>query len=121
MAINQKVEHVGDLIRQLRRQRNLTQTELGGEHYSKSYVSAVEKNTIRPSIAALRFFAEQLELRSDYFTLLLESSENIRQATTLPGPLEVENQFLQDDGFPLLYLLMQRAEPLSLQNMKPLP
>ncbi|HEY6541201.1 MAG TPA: hypothetical protein VIZ18_09695, partial [Ktedonobacteraceae bacterium] len=121
MAVNRRVEHVGDLIRQLRRQRNLTQTELGGEHYSKSYVSAVEKNTIRPSLAALRFFAGQLEQRSDYFTMLLESSENIRQATSLPGPLEVGNQFLQDDGFSLLYLLMQRAEPLPLQNMKPLP
>ena len=121
MAINHRVEHVGDVIRQLRRQRNLTQTDLGGERYSKSYVSAVEKNTIRPSSAALRFFAEQLEQRSDYFTALLESSEHIRQVTSLPGPLEVENQFLQDDGFSLLYLLMQRAEPLSLQNMKPLP
>ena len=121
MAANRRVEHVGDLIRQLRRQKNLTQTELGGERYSKSYVSAVEKNTIRPSIAALQFFAEQLEQRSDYFTMLLESSENIRQATTLPGPLEVGSQFLQDDGFSVLYLLMQHTEPLSLQTMKPLP
>lgn len=121
MVVNQKVDHVGDLIRQLRRQRNLTQTELGGDRYSKSYVSAVEKNTIRPSTAALQFFAGQLEQRSDYFTMLHESSENIRQATTLPGPLEVGNQFLQDDGFSLLYLLMQRAEPLPLQNLKPLP
>jgi transcriptional regulator with XRE-family HTH domain len=77
MATN-RVEHVGDLIRQMRRQRNLTQTELGGNSYSKSYVSAVEKNTIRPSPAALRFFAEQLEQRSDYFTMLFESSENIK-------------------------------------------
>ncbi len=120
MAANQRVEHVGDLIRQLRRQRNLTQTELGGDRYSKSYVSAVEKNTIRPSSSALQFFAEQLEQRSDYFIMLLESNENIRQATTLPGPLEVGNHFLQDDGFSLLYLLMQRAEPLPLQNLKPL-
>src|SRR5579871_5642638 len=108
MATSYRVEHIGDLIRQLRRQRNLTQTELGGDRYSKSYVSAVEKNTIRPSLAALQFFAEQLEQRSDYFTMLLESSENIRQATTLPGPLEIGNQFLQDDGVSLLYVLMQR-------------
>src|SRR5690242_6342255 len=121
MVANQRVEHIGDLIRQLRRHRNLTQTELGGVRYSKSYVSAVEKNTIRPSSAALRFFAEQLEQRSDYFTMLLESSENIRQATTLPGPLEIGSQFLQEDVASLLYLLMQRADPLPLQHMKPLP
>ena len=120
MVANQRVEHVGDLIRQLRRQRNLTQTELGGDRYSKSYVSAVEKNTIGPSSSALQFFAEQLEQRRDYFTMLLESSENIRQATSLPGPLEIGNQFLQDDSFSLLYLLVQRVNPLPLQNLKPL-
>ncbi len=121
MITNQKVEHVGELIRQLRRQRNLTQTALGANRYSKSYVSAVEKNTLRPSVAALRFFAEQLDQRSDYFTMLLESTENPRQGTALPGPLEMGSQFLQDDGFSLLSLLIQRAEPLSLQNMKALP
>jgi len=121
MIPNQKVEHVGKLIRQLRRQRNMTQTELGASHYSKSYVSAVEKHTIRPSSAALRFFAEQLDQRSDYFTMLLEGTENIKQGTALPGPLEMGSQFLQDDGFSLLYLLMQHTEPLSLQSLKGLP
>ena len=48
MITKQKVEHVGELIRQLRRQRNLTQSALGANRYSKSYVSAVEKNTLRP-------------------------------------------------------------------------
>ena len=121
MITSHKVEHVGGIIRQLRRQRNMTQTELGANHYSKSYVSAVEKNSIRPSIAALRFFAEQLEQRSDYFTMLQASTENIKQSTSLPGPLEVGSHFLQDDGLSLLTLLMQYAEPLSLQNLKGLP
>ncbi len=118
MAVNQKIEHVGELIRQLRRQRNLTQTELGANRYSKSYVSGVEKNTIRPSVAALRFFAEQLGQFSDYFTTLLESIKTIKQDTMLPGPLEVGSHFLQDDGFSLL---MQHTEPLSLENLKGLP
>jgi tetratricopeptide (TPR) repeat protein len=84
-------------------------------------VSGVEKNTIHPSVAALRFFAEQLDQRSDYFTTLLESTENIKQGTALPDPLEMGSHFLQDDGFSLLTLLMQHAEPLSIQNLKGLP
>src|SRR5436190_24288297 len=99
MPNNGRAEPIGELIRQLRRRRNLTQTELGANRYSKSYVSAVEKNTIRPSVAALRFFSEQLDQRSDYFTMLLESTENITQGTVLPDPLEVGSHFLQDDGF----------------------
>ncbi|TMD46431.1 MAG: helix-turn-helix transcriptional regulator [Chloroflexi bacterium] len=48
MPNNGRAEPIGELIRQLRRRRNITQTELGAPRYSKSYVSAVEKNTIRP-------------------------------------------------------------------------
>jgi tetratricopeptide (TPR) repeat protein/transcriptional regulator with XRE-family HTH domain len=121
MITSHKVEHVGEIIRRLRRQKNMTQTELGANRYSKSYVSAVEKNSIRPSITALRFFAEQLDQRGDYFAMLLESTENNQQSTALPGPLEVGSHFLQDDGFSLLTLLMQQADPLSLQNLKGLP
>ena len=83
MAINQKAEHLGELIRQLRRQRNLTQTELGADHYSKSYVSAVEKNTIRPSISALKFFAAQLDQPGDYFTALLEQPGGVKEGTAM--------------------------------------
>ncbi len=121
MITNPKVEHIGEIIRQLRRQKNMTQTELGADRYSKSYVSAVEKNTIRPSFAALRFFAEQLDQRSDYFTTLLQGTENNMQGSALPGPLEVGSHFLQDDSFSLLTLLMQHSDPPSLQNLKGLP
>jgi tetratricopeptide (TPR) repeat protein len=121
MIPSHKMEHIGVMIRQLRRQRNMTQTELGANRYSKSYVSAVEKNSIRPSVAALRFFAEQLEQRIDYFTMMLESTENIKQSASLPGPLEAGSHFLQDDDFSLLTLLMQHADPLALKNLKGLP
>src|SRR5581483_3463838 len=50
----------GEYIRHLRRERSLTQTELGDGHYSKSYVSALERGSIVPSNDALHFFAEQL-------------------------------------------------------------
>lgn len=47
---------LGEIIAHLRRQRRLTQRQLAGERFSKSYVSAVEHNrncprTCRPAIA----------------------------------------------------------------------
>ncbi len=39
---------LSEYIRQLRRQRGLTQTELGGDRFSKSYVSAVELEKNQP-------------------------------------------------------------------------
>jgi tetratricopeptide (TPR) repeat protein len=121
MITSNKVERVGELIRLLRRQKNLTQTDLGANRFSKSYVSAVEKNAIHPSTAALRFFAEQLDQHSDYFTAMLENGKSTEQDTALFGPLEVGSHFLHDDSFSLLSLLMQHPDPLPMQNLQGLP
>jgi transcriptional regulator with XRE-family HTH domain len=63
---------LGEHIRHLRRERSLTQTELGGKQYSKSYVSAMERGSITPSREALRFFAEQLAQPADLFEQLMQ-------------------------------------------------
>ena len=70
-------QSLGSTIRQLRRQQSLTQTELGGELFSKSYVSAVERNKIVPSYEAMRFFAEQLEQPRDYFENIFHQQEQM--------------------------------------------
>jgi transcriptional regulator with XRE-family HTH domain len=75
--------HIGELIRQTRLQHNLTQSELGGNRFSKSYVSLVERNKIEASPNALSFFAEQLGQSSDYFTSLLQQLESMRQLSVL--------------------------------------
>src|SRR5215469_7140217 len=81
MVISERGEQqIGELLRQLRRQRNLTQTELGGTHYSKSYVSAVEKNKVRPSPKALEFFAQQLDQPVDYFITWIEHLNGAQQS-----------------------------------------
>ena len=74
---------IGEYIRQARRQQNLTQTELGGNRFSKSYVSAVERNKIEASLNALVFFAEQLGLSGDSFTNLLQQPESQMQLPML--------------------------------------
>ncbi len=78
-------QQLGELIRHLRHERSLTQTELGGEYYSKSYVSAVERDKIVPSKDALRFFAEQLDQPQDSFTLLMRENEHERHEMTMLG------------------------------------
>jgi transcriptional regulator with XRE-family HTH domain len=65
---------ISECIRQLRRQRGMTQTELGGERFSKSYVSAVEREKIIPSYEAVRFFAEQLDQPVHDFKQLAKQS-----------------------------------------------
>lgn len=72
---------LSEYIRQLRRQRGLTQTELGGDRFSKSYVSAVELEKISPSLEALRFFAEQLEQPADLLEQLLVQAEQARASS----------------------------------------
>src|SRR5215469_6755439 len=109
-------QYVGEYIRQIRREQNLTQTELGGTRFSKSYVSAVERNKISPSHEALRFFAEQLAQPADYFTTLARLNSNGKQLT-LPGGLRQAGAGLQveDEGeFALLDILLDGAGHYSL-------
>lgn len=98
----------GELIRQIRRQYNLTQTELGGERFSKSYVSAVERNKIVPSPQALQYFSEQLGKPGDYFANLFQQPESMKQLALLRS-VELENgeqQGVQHEELALLDILL---------------
>src|SRR5204862_364470 len=68
---------IGSHIRQFRRQLGLTQTELGGERYSKSYVSAIERGNLVPTYEAMRFFAQQLNQSIEEFIHLLQEHEHL--------------------------------------------
>ena len=52
---------LGQRIRQMRTRRGLTQQDLAGEDYSKSYISAIEQGKTRPSLEALQRLASRLE------------------------------------------------------------
>ena len=102
---------ISEYIRQLRRQRGMTQTELGGEHFSKSYVSAVEREKIVPSYAALRFFAEQLDQSVDYFQELAEQSVPLPQNTTqFVSSFENEDNDELDESIELLDMVLEGSE-----------
>src|SRR3990172_7165085 len=51
---------IGSRLKSGRLRAGLTQQQLAGERYTKAYVSALENGLVRPSMAALNFFATQL-------------------------------------------------------------
>lgn len=53
---------LGQRIRQMRTRRGLTQQDLAGDDYSKSYISAIEQGKTRPSLEALQRMAARLEM-----------------------------------------------------------
>ena len=56
------VSGIGQRIRRFRLRQNLTQGELAQGAFSVSYVSAVERGQIRPSLGALERLAERLQV-----------------------------------------------------------
>lgn len=116
-------QSIGELIRQTRRQNNLTQTELGGARYSKSYVSAVERGKITPSSEALQFFAERLNQPEDYFITLSQQTEHIRQLAVLHGSnsLGIASQALQDEELTFLDIMLDSADHYHFEALHELP
>ena len=53
---------IGARLRRTRTQAGLTQAQLAEGRYTKAYVSALEHGLVKPSMAALNFFAERLQI-----------------------------------------------------------
>src|SRR5690625_1114250 len=58
---------LGQKIRTLRRQMGMTQADLAGEDFTKSFISQIEKDQARPSLKSLRIFAQRLNRPVSYF------------------------------------------------------
>jgi Helix-turn-helix. len=71
---------IGARIRQARLRAGLTQAQLAGDRYTKSYVSALESGSSRPSLAALNYLAARLDIPA---TVLLTGEAD--QWTRLEG------------------------------------
>ena len=62
---------VGSNIREVRTKLSLTQSQLASPEFSISYISAIERGKIRPSLKALSILAKRLDVP---LTFLLEGS-----------------------------------------------
>ncbi len=77
---------IAERVRQARIAANKTQQQLAGDTYSKSYISAVERGKMTPSVQALAVLAGRLGLPVSYFlgeseadlSVLAESSAALR-------------------------------------------
>lgn len=58
---------IGQRIRDARHRAGLTQQQLAGDRYTKAYVSALETGIARPSMVALNYLAERLNLPASHF------------------------------------------------------
>src|SRR5436190_3693775 len=60
VRVRRAPEGAGSRVRALRLDAGLTQAELGGERFTKEYVSQVELGKTKPSDAAMTWFADRL-------------------------------------------------------------
>src|SRR5438067_13910150 len=106
-------QSIGEIIRHARQQRHLTQRELAGDQFSKSYVSAVEHNRIRPSPKALHLLAERLGQPDGNFAALrerLQALEPMPEAQASPALPESDGQSQREGIFMLLNTLVEQTE-----------
>lgn len=74
-------QKMGKRLREARLRLNMTQSEVAGDQFSVSYISAVERGQIRPSLGAL----EQLSERLDIALADLVSDERGAEVATTSG------------------------------------
>ena len=89
---------VGTKLRAARLARKLTQGQLARPDFSVSYVSAIERGQIHPSLRALEIFAQRLGLSSSDL-LSKQTTQDINGFSVIDGSIqtkeEVELQFLE--------------------------
>ena len=112
-------QSVGAKLRAARLARKLTQSQLAQPDFSVSYVSAIERGQIQPSLRALEIFAQRLGVSSTELLskqpgqalhLFSEPDDTTKQDTEIQL-LEAHLYILQEDYFQAVTLL--RALPVD--------
>ncbi|WP_254760932.1 helix-turn-helix domain-containing protein [Ectobacillus ponti] len=101
---------LGERIRELRKAKGLTQTELAGAELTKSMLSQIENGKAEPSMKTLRYLADQLGCEPGYF-LEGEEADLAELVQTVRG-LEK-----QKDYEAVYELLQNRAEVMRSMNV----
>lgn len=93
---------IGDKVKQLRKAKGLTQTDLAGEHMTKSMLSQIENGRALPSMNTLQFLAGRLGTDAGYFL------EGEHEAELAPLVRELGQQFKTKE----YKAIISRLEPL---------
>jgi tetratricopeptide (TPR) repeat protein len=88
---------LGQRLRRARLARNMTQSEVAQRQFSVSYISAVERGQIRPSLGALEKLADRLDvpladLLKDEETVILPSTTAAERVETSTERPEIEQR-----------------------------
>src|SRR6266480_6844268 len=74
---------LGERVRQLRVAAGLTQTDLAGDHFSKEYVSQIERGKTRPTRETIQWLAEQLGVDQGFLANGVSADERGRVDSAL--------------------------------------
>ena len=74
---------LGERLRQLRVSRNLTQSELAGERFSKEYVSQIERGKTRPTQETIEWLAARLGTDPSFLATGVSTDERARVEAAL--------------------------------------
>jgi tetratricopeptide (TPR) repeat protein len=99
-APQQVAASLGERLRELRTTRGLTQTDLAGDHFSKEYVSQIERGKTRPTPETIAWLAARLAVDAGFLEhgvsaddrgrveASLTRGEALSQAGDHPGAIE---------------------------------
>jgi transcriptional regulator with XRE-family HTH domain len=111
-AANPRVS-LGERLRAARYAAQLTQQDLAGGAFSKSYISAVERGKMTPSIQALRFLTGRLGVSLSYLLGEQDDEPNaIPQQERLPGETHWDRQLDEAEK-----LLMRSNPDAALEHL----
>lgn len=125
---NQRIgQTVGSKIRAARLAKNFTQSQLAQPDFSVSYVSAIERGQIHPSLRALEIFAQRLgvtttELLSKETGQALPGVPGINPATAYKQESEIQllevHLFLAQEDYPQAITLLRALSADTLKSQQ---
>src|SRR5229473_712957 len=93
---------VGSNIREVRTKLSLTQSQLASPEFSISYISAIERGKIRPSLKALAILAKRLDVELLQALVLLQQ-HHYQKASDLLTPIQAD-RITTDQAYQLFLL-----------------
>jgi transcriptional regulator with XRE-family HTH domain len=108
----------GEYLRQLRRQQGWTQSELGEDQFSKSYISAVERDKVIPSRDALQHLVTKLQVPLTELEQRLQQTEEEEQQLVSANLVTSPSAKNEQEILSLLEVILKGAQaiPLPLQE-----
>ncbi|CAM4125168.1 MULTISPECIES: helix-turn-helix domain-containing protein [Bacillus cereus group] len=105
---------LGENIKALRKQKNLTQTELAGTELTKSMLSQIENGKATPSMKTLKYLASKLQCETSF--LLKEDSEEV--AELLPKMEQAIKYKKFEEVYYTLLPIIQKELPPTLSTAR---